>query len=198
MTRTLCWLLLAAAVAAGCSGGAIEASGTIRDEVRPVSSFDRIVVRRGVDVQIVADPDAAASVIVHYDDNVIGEIVTEVNRNTLEIRLEAEVRLRGGGRRFVEVTVPRLNRIEATDGARIVGLGQVAALQVLASGGASVDLGSLEASAIDVDVSGGANTTVNATGIVQGDASGGARLLVVGRPSVVNVATSGGASVADG
>ena len=61
-----------------------------------------------------------------------------------------------------------------------------------------MNVSDLEAERIDVTATGGADVTVRATGEVKGEASGGARVSILGDPEWVDVATSGGASVNEG
>ena len=91
--------------------------------------------------------------------------------------------------------VPELEQIEAESGADIRGAGETGLIRVVASGGASIDLIDLVARDVVVDVSGGAVLLVAATDSVTGKASGGADVDVYGRPTTVDVDTSGGANV---
>ena len=195
--RALLFALILLAVPA-CDESAVDASGTIVSEARDVGSFDGVDASQGVNVRLVVDDGATHSVIVNYDDNVIDDIDVRVDGDTLKVRIGREMSLRGGGDRYVEVTVPALTNVSATNGANLSGSGSATTLEVAASGGANVDLGGLEADNVTVDLSGGANAVVRVTGTVDGSAANGANLLILGDPARVDVATSGGANVNSG
>jgi hypothetical protein len=186
-------LLVAVGLLSACAS--IRGSGDIISEAREVGSFTRVDASEGVRVQLVVDPAAESAVTVRYDDNVLGKVITRVDGGTLEVRIDGTVALGGGGDRYVEIVVPGLTGVGADSGASVTGSGSLAGLEVNGSGGASVDLGGLEAERIDIMVSGGARVTIRASDAVEGEASGGARLTVLGDPGRVDVATSGGASV---
>ena len=186
-------LLVAVGLLSACAS--IRGSGDIVSEAREVGSFTRVDASEGVRVQLVVDPAAESAVTVRYDDNVLGKVITRVDGGTLEVRIDGTVALGGGGDRYVEIVVPGLTGVGADSGASVTGSGSLAGLEVNGTGGASVDLGGLEAERIDIMVSGGARVTIRASDAVEGEASGGARLTVLGDPGRVDVATSGGASV---
>lgn len=178
-----------------CDESAVDASGNIVSEVRDVGSFDGVDASQGINVRLVVDAGASPSVTVNYDDNVIDDIDVGVDGDTLKVRLGREVNLAGGGDRYVEVILPALTKVAATNGAILSGEGSATALEVDASGGANVDLGGLEADSATVDLSGGANAVVRVTDTVDGNAANGANLLILGDPARVDVETSGGANV---
>jgi hypothetical protein len=101
----------------------------------------------------------------------------------------------GGRGRAVYVVADSIERIEVSGGANLSASGAIGRYELEASGGANVDLSGLEATSVDVQISGGANAEVLATDQIEGDASGGANLTVVGSPESVAIDTSGGANV---
>jgi hypothetical protein len=80
-------------------------------------------------------------------------------------------------------------------GGRLTASGTVGEIVLTIDGGSDADLADLAATRIHVTLAGGAHATINARDLVDGSASGGARLWVRGGPSV-DVVTSGGAEVA--
>ncbi len=90
---------------------------------------------------------------------------------------------------------PEVAAIAVSSGASLSASGVGNELELAASGGAVADLGSLQLGRLDVDLSGGAVARVSATEAVEGDASGGAVLTVLGDPTRIDVATSGGALI---
>lgn len=72
---------------------------------------------------------------VNYDDNLLSNLRTEVVGETLEIESEEIISITGGGRRFVEVRMPTLVRLDASGGSDVTGKDSVGRLVVDASGG---------------------------------------------------------------
>lgn len=66
-----------------------------------------------------------------------------------------------------------------------------------ASGGSDVDLSDLEVTSMIVSVSGGSDATVNVTDQIEGSASGGADLTILGDPATQRVEVSGGSEVSN-
>ncbi len=63
------------------------------------------------------------------------------------------------------------------------------------SGGGQIDLGDFSVGDADVEMSGGGRATVNPSGRLDVDASGGSHVFYVGNPTLGNIDTSGGSSV---
>ena len=188
-------LLLAALVlhVAACDGEV--ASGEIVTEERSVGAFDGLDIRDGVNVELTVDASTDPSVSVTYDDNVLDNVITRVSGDMLVIEFSGSVASFGGRGRVVNVVVDSIDQIEVSGGANLTASGSIGSYTVEASGGANADLSDLEAASIEVQVSGGANVEVFATEEIEGDASGGANLTIVGSPGTVAVDTSGGANV---
>jgi Putative auto-transporter adhesin, head GIN domain len=194
--RTLPLLGLSLALLAACGP---TGSGDIVSEERLVSpTAVRIEVSGGIALRFTVDPEADFAVTVHYDDNVIDRIKTEVVGDTLRIYNEGNYSTFGGGDRFVEVTVNSLLGLEASGGSSVLGQGEASTVEVEASGGADVDLGTLPVAEMTLQASGGANVVVNVTQAITGEASGGADVLVQGEPAQQSLETSGGAEVSYG
>ncbi len=186
-------LVVASLAACGPSG-----SGNIVSDDREVGLFDSIEVSGGIALRLTIDPAAATAVTVHYDDNIIDLIVTEVDGTTLQIENKSSYSTLGGGDRFVEVTVPNLQGLIASGGADAVGEGAVDLLDLNASGGANVDLTLLPVGDMTLEASGGANVVVTVTDAITGMASGGANVMVQGDPPLQNIDVSGGADLSNG
>ncbi len=169
-------------------------SGDLVTESRSVGSFDGLDVSEGINVNLLVDPGAVPSVSVTFDDNLLSKLVTEVRGGTLVIEFDGSVSILGSGR-FVDVTVDSLDSIEVSGGADLNGFGTATDYRLSASGGADVDLAGLDATNVEVDISGGANARVFASVSVVGEASGGAALTVSGDPDQSGIDTSGGANV---
>lgn len=195
MRATAMTLLACALVFPACDTNSIDASGSIVTETRDVSSFDEIDASQGIVVRLTVDSSIAASVTVHYDDNLVDHVLTDVNGDTLRLRLDAEVNSRQGADRFVDVVAADVATINVSNGAVLSGTGVAEHVELTASGGAVVELSNLAVGRLNVDLSGGAVARVTATDAVEGEASGGALLTLLGDPPTLDVATSGGALV---
>ena len=181
--------LCIAAAACGTIG-----SGDVVSEERDIGSFDSLEISDGVNVELLVDPGAVPSVSVSIDDNLLDQLVTEVRGSTLVIEFDGSVTILSGDH-LVSVTIDSVERIDASGGADLTGTGLDDEYRVEASGGADVDLSDLEAKAVEVDVSGGADVRVFATESIEGEVSGGANVTVFGDPDRSRIDTSGGADV---
>ncbi len=188
-------LLLTALMLAltACGGGAVDASGEIVSQARDVTTFERIEAFGLLDIRVVVDPIAAPTVTVHYDDNVVDQVVTEVSGGTLMVRLDDAVTFPPGGNRRVEVVLPALTYLEAAGGAGISATGRVDQVELVARDGARLSLSGLRARRADIDAS---DATVSLTSVrtVLGSLSGEARL-VVDPDALVDVGTSDDATI---
>jgi hypothetical protein len=157
---------------AGCSDAltpGTTGSGQEASEQRDVAAFERIEVAGQTAVTVASgDP----SVTVRGDDNLIGEVVTDVNDGTLTIDEQRHVDPRAG--LVVEVTAPRLRA------AAVHGSGDLTARDV--AGGpftATLDgSGDLTIDGVDADV-------------FTGDLSGSGNLDAAGQAERVDLAASG-------
>lgn len=114
--------LAVAATLTGCNGilgRGIAGSGQEASEPREVGAFDRIDVAGQTDVTV--EP-GDTSVTVRGDDNLLSDVLTEVNDDTLEIRERSPLLPRAG--LVVEVTTSHLN------GAALQGSGDMVARDV--------------------------------------------------------------------
>ena len=68
-------------------------------------------------------------------------------------------------------------------------------LTVDASGGSQVNLDDFSVVGANIEASGGARVTVNPSGTLDADASGGARIIYLGNPTMGEIDSSGGASI---
>ena len=169
-------------------------SGDIVIEERTVGSFSAIDASGGVEVLITVDPNLDQEVVVHYDDNLLENVVTEVRGDTLHIHHAGSINIVGGGR-YIEVTANSLDEINASGGSDVTAEGQVDSLRADASGGSDVNLADLLARDVTVNASGGADVEVYASESINGSASGGSDVRVYGNPARMSVGTSGGADV---
>ena len=161
-------------------------SGNLLTETRELGSFTRIDIRGGANVELTVDPNLTQSVSVTYDDNVIGFIVTRVDAKTLIIDTAGSFSITGGPRRVVTVV---------TDDIEVIGSGVTESYRLQASDGSDVDLVDLQASSVEIDVSGGSDVSVFVSESITGQASGAADIEIFGSPANLDVRESGAADV---
>jgi hypothetical protein len=157
---------------AGCSGvfpPGVAGSGQERSEQRDVAAFERIRVVGLTDVTVTA---GAPSVTVRGDDNLIGEVVTEVDDGTLTVDERRQVRPRAG--LAVDVTTPRLG------GAEVQGSGDLVARDVAG-----------EVLTWTVDGSGSLTIDGVDANVFRGDVNGSGDLEAAGRAERVELVVSG-------
>ena len=208
---------LALALAA-CNNGFIgtgeKGSGNLVTEAREVDTFDRIDVGGAINLDVTVDPAAAQSVTVTYDDNLLDNLTTRVRDGQLIIGFDGNVNLTGSANRVVEVVTPEfvaLGASGATDvtvsgsesdlvidvsGASDVTIfGSAESVELDVSGASDLDLTGLSVVDVALDVSGASTVTLDATGVISGEASGASTVEVRGNPASVLVETSGASSV---
>lgn len=86
-------------------------------------------------------------------------------------------------------------KVKSSGGANVTLTGQGQALTLNHSGGGNVKLGGYQVTDANVDVSGGSQSEISASGKVTGSVSGGGTVKLVGQPSSVDVRKSGGGAV---
>jgi len=191
----------AAFLAMGCS--VVEGNGVRRADVRAIPAADELEIR-AVDARVVVDADFRGSVVeVHGDGNLVPLVRTRMEGHRLVVdteedvspRVPLEIILRTGSLRAIDATggakidvsidAGSMLAIEASGGARIVGHGNVDRLEADLAGGATLDTRDLVARDVDLDVAGGANASVCATGVLDVDVAGGANASYVCSPHTI-------------
>ena len=207
---TLTALTAAVALTAGCDATATRGEGAVTSEERQVRGFERVEASAGITVSVRIDPTPAVEVSAQA--NILPVIVTEVTNNTLQIhsahaytssepvvvvvttpQLDG-IALSGGSHGTVDGLASDLLDIRLTGGSELTASGQASTVTLDMTGGSTADLEALSAATISVELSGGGDATVTASDRVQGTASGGTRLTVLGGAER-SVDTSGDAVV---
>lgn len=184
------WILAVSLVVASCNVG----SGEIVGETRDVGSFTSIEVSGAVDVVLVVEPGADVEVVVNYDDNLLDQIVTRVEGDTLLVATEGNVSTFGGGR-FVSVTTDHLEGISVSGASDLDGSGELVGYQLDVEGASDVNLRELTAEIVELDVSGASDVRVYASTSVDGEVSGASDVRIYGDPDTVQVDSSGASDV---
>ncbi len=179
-------------------------------EPRPLSGFTRVSAESGIEVQIAVGPNFSVDVSGRDADR----IATRVSGGVLHI--EPQSRL-GWGRReaLVRISMPRIEGLEASSGARVRAQGLNGADVIMqassgaqlsaagrcgvigadASSGANLDASALACEAGTVEASSGARTSVNVDGRLNVEASSGGNVYVSGTPEMGDISLSSGGAL---
>jgi hypothetical protein len=84
---------------------------------------------------------------------------------------------------------------DLSGGSHLTLSGSAQDLKLDASGGGQIDLGGFSVVDADIELSGGARATVNPSGRLDVNASGGSHVYYIGNPTLGDIDTSGGSSV---
>ena len=179
-------VLLAAVFGVSACGG--TGSGDLVSQQRTVGPFDSVRIDSALNVELVVDPSADHSVSVTYDDNVIDQITTQVEGNTLVVELDQKITLSGSGL-LVMITMSTLRDLTVSSAVNLKGTGETDSYQLTVSGASDVDLGGITANDVALEVTGVSDVRVHATGSVTGAVSGTSEVTVIGGPTNVTVDT---------
>jgi hypothetical protein len=218
MTRLPLLIVLSVALLAvpACSALAptVVGSGNAKTEQRTVGDFTRVRVGTAISATVVVGP--AVSVSVTADDNLLGNVKTDVTAGRLTVEIQGATMPRTPV--TVTITVPSLEGAEATSAATVTATGvnansfsaaadsaatlvvrgNATSVDVNASSAANADLGGVPAQTATVKAGSAGRATVNAQQSVSGSVESGGVVRVEGNPPTVNVTTeSGGVVVRD-
>ncbi len=189
----------------------IQGSGTAKGETRNVSGFSKIEAAGAIHMEISNGKDFSVSL--EADDNIVGNIKTEMNGDTLKIY--AQDRITPKTKISVKISMPELKGLEVSGASRaIIANEKTDALELEASGaskikidgeaktfksnasGASgIDAENLRVENAEVEASGASSTTVSASGELKANASGASNIYYTGEPKNVVKDASGASSV---
>jgi len=177
------------------------------------TGFDTLDISHGFTVDMRQAEDF--SVVIHVDDNVEKYLEVAKRGSTLQISLKPNFIL-GSATLQAEVTMPALTGLELSGGCHgtVTGFestkalaldlsggshatltGSAGGVTIDASGGSEADLSGLSVEDANVEASGGSEVTVNASGRLDADASGGSKVHYIGSPTLGKIDTSGASSV---
>lgn len=197
MRRRMTALALAAAVVPVVTACQSSAFDNVVSEQRHVDDFSHIVVSDGITLNLVVDGGVETAVFAIYDRDLLGQIVTEVDGETLVLRAEGPFDLTGP-RRIVEVNIPSLDGLSAIGGATVSGSGSADAFSLEADGGSDVDLSGFEVSEAELSVSGGAQVWLAVASRAIGSVTGGASVEFLGEPDTEELTVNGGGQIEKG
>ncbi len=178
----------------------LKGSGKYATRDYTVSGFTGINACCGFQVTVTGGD--SYKVTVTADDNILDAVVVEKEGNGVRIGINtAKYPSINTTKLEAQVTLPELKSVNVSGGSQLSISGtspKGSTLSVNGSGGAKALLGSLSVQSADVNLSGGAAATVNVSGTLNYDLSGGAQLRYSGSPKIGRSTTSGGASAGPG
>lgn len=119
-----------------------------------------------------------------------GSRVTLINLSIQSLNAD----LSGGSRLQGDIETGNTT-FDTSGGSNVTLSGSGQDLTVDASGGSQVNLDGFSVVDANIEASGGARVTVNPSGTLDADASGGARIIYLGNPTMGDIDSSGGASI---
>jgi hypothetical protein len=209
-------MIAAAALLAGCGLSTITGSGDVITQEEAITGFEKLDVSNGF--QVDASQGDSFSVVIRIDDNLVERLQVVKEGNTLKIGLKPGLSyniLRATLE--ADVTMPELTGLDLSGGSHgtVTGFESTSALvldlsggshavltgsagdvTIDASGGSEADLSGFSVADASVESSGGSEVTVNASGRLDVDASGGSRVYYLGSPTLGTIEQSGGSTVA--
>ena len=147
------------ALFAGCDdewewvGDAVEGSGNVVTEEMALADFSAVEAANAFEVEITQSDTFA--VTIRVDDNILDLLDVSKEGDTLRLRLERGVSLRGDVTLEASITMPALDGLELSGASRasVSGFRSTDQLDIVLSGASTLD-GDLEAGQTDIDASG--------------------------------------------
>jgi hypothetical protein len=190
-----------------------EGSGVEASETRDVEAFSRIELNGQADVIVTIG--GQQTMTVRADDNLLGDINTEVEDSTLEISQTGNVDLQPRAGITIEIALPNLDevevsgsgnvtvsridggtlRIEVSGSGDVEATGQVEQVEADLSGSGELRLAQLVARNASIDVSGSGDAHVHATNSLAASVSGSGTITYAGNPPNVDTDVSGSGDV---
>ena len=206
-------LVVVVALLTGCSRASLVGSGNLVTVEKDLRGFDKLDISHGFKFSVRQAEDFG--VVIRIDDNLEKYVVADKKGSTLRIGLDWNlVTLRTTLE--AEITMPELTGLELSGGAdgTVTGFestkdfdldvsggcdvtltGSAGDATIEVSGGAEADLSRFSVVDADVRASGGGGVTVNVSGRLDADASGGSDIRYVGSPTLGRIEESGGGSI---
>jgi len=202
---------LSAVLFSACGVAGLVGSGTPATQARHVAAFSSVALAGSSDVTIHAG--AAQSVVAHADDNLLGQVTTQVRGGTLVIGTKGSFTT--SSPMTVEIGVPSLQALALSgSGAltasniqgprvsvRLSGSGAVHAsgtvthLDVSVGGSGDAQLGRLTARDVHAAASGSGQIVTHATDTLHASATGSGTIIYTGHPAHVTTSITGSGTI---
>lgn len=194
----------------------VVGSGNLRTEEEIFSDFNAVNIGSGFQVQITRSN--SYHITVTADDNLFDRIEVSKMGNILSIGLTPGVSVTSTTLE-VDISMPDLRELQFSGGVRgtatgfnlthdlnaelsggsaLTMEGRANRLTVSASGGSSIVLSNFVVIDADIEFSGGSQGTINLSGRLDANLSGGSKLFYLGDPTLGDITTSGGSTVLEG
>jgi hypothetical protein len=161
-TRVILAIIVLSTALAGCSSMAVNSSGRIVREDRPVSGFERVTISTSGALTVIQG--ATEGLTIETDDNLLPHIQTEVQDGALSIRFDRQnwSQVYRPSRPITYTLALKTLRGLAASGAVTVTARELSAddLRITVSGSSNVRLGHLEAEALTYILSGSGSVEV--------------------------------------
>lgn len=178
----------------------IVGSGIAKTEQRDIGDFQKVDVSGAVNVEVFADKDFAVSV--EADDNLLGQIKTELDGDTLKVYSKGWFSPKT--KITVKISMPKLEEVEVSGASNVtasnlknenleVNLSGASKLKIDGkttnakfdvSGASKFDGENLEIENAEIDNSGASSVLVSVTKNLTADTSGASKVTYIGNPAV--------------
>ena len=221
MKKLLFLLVLAVAIPA-CKGSGgtgpnldiptgTQGSGNAKTETRTLTGFKKIEAGGAVNIDVTFKPEFSVSV--EADDNLLPQITTEVDGDTLKIATKDRISTKS--RVNIKITMPRLtdfdlsgastgtitgitgDKLEAeiTGASKLTATGEMRELVARANGASTIDAENLKTEKALAWAAGASKITVTALDDLDVDASGASTITYVGSPAKFKQNESGASTI---
>ena len=191
----------------------VVGSGNLRTQEEALSDFAVVDVGSGFKVNITQAN--SYRITITADENLFDYIQVTKTADTLAIGLAPGVSYQTSGLK-AEITMPDLQEVqfsggvdgtatgfvlshdftvELSGGSILRMYGEAVNLAASGSGGSRLEFSEFVVTNADIDLSGGSQGTINLSGVLNADVSGGSRLFYIGNPTLGDVSTSGGSNI---
>jgi hypothetical protein len=204
---------LSAGLLTACGGGGLVGSGTAAAQARHVAAFSSIDLRGSSNITIHAG--GRQSVVVHADDNLLGQVTTQVHARTLiigtrgsfttntpmsvqiSVPLLDAVTLSGSGSGAItasNIQGPRLS-VSLSGSGVVRASGTVTRLEVSLGGSGDAQLGQLVAREVHAVLAGSGRIFTHATNTLQASVPGSGTIVYSGNPAHVTRSITGSGAI---
>lgn len=206
-------LVALAFLSGGLPFGSVIGSGNLQTREESFTGFSSVSVGSGFRVQVTRQN--TYRIVVTADDNVLRYVQVTKMGNTLSIGLQPGMSFQTTALK-AEISMPDLQELQLSGGTNgtarefilthdfttVLSGGSVLRMQGEAqnlvsscSGGSRLDMSDFAVNNAQINFSGGSQGTVDVTGTLNADLSGGSKLFYLGNPTLGTINTSGGSTI---
>lgn len=157
-----------------------------------LTDFDKVEISNGFHVDISVGEEY--SVVLNVTADVLDDVEAVRDGDTLKIRTKPLHDIKRGASLNAEVTMPALTELTMQNGSHVTVSGSASDVTISVTGGSHANLGDFAIENADLTASGGSHVTVNVSGRLDVEVSGGSHVLYSGEPQIGNVDISGGST----